>query len=177
VSVNDPIVVKPGLACRLRLTKAIKNLQDGEAYKQPLEVPSCDPNDPRGLVSRTFKFSGKGRNVTIKVTLHAKAMVGLLKALRARRSIQVTQSSDSKYSGSYRSWSQQKTLYDEYHAGIGHRAAHPCTGYHRQGRAIDLYLVSDIERRAMLAVRVDGLRFYDGLSFGDPPHFTLGARG
>jgi hypothetical protein len=177
VSDWEPIKVRPGIACRLRLTKAIKKLEQSEAYRKPLQSPSCVPDDPEGLVSRVFNFAGKGRNVNITVTVHAKVMVGLLRAIRARRSIQVTQSSTSKYSGSYRTYAQQKLLYDEYKAGQGHKAAHPCSGYHRQGRAVDLYLVSWPERQAMLNVRVDGLKFYDGLSFGDPPHFTLGAKG
>ncbi len=173
----EVIKIRPGAVCRLRLTKAIRNLEQSEAYNKPLENPSCDDDDPQGLVSRTFNFKGKGRNTDVEVTLHAKALVGLLKALRARRSIQVTQSSTSKYSGSYRTYAQQLLLYNEYVAEIGYKAAHPCSGYHRQGRAVDLYLVSDREAEAMLSIRVDDLQFYWGISFGDRPHFTLGALG
>lgn len=171
------IEVKPGLVCRARLTAAITRLSLSSAYREPLREPGCDPSDPPGLVTRYFRFNGKGRDVTIGVRLHAKAMVGLLKALRKRRSIQVTQSFDSPYSGSYRTWDQQYKLWYNYKFGNGHKAAHPCYGYHRQGRAVDLYQVTPEERAAMLSVRVDGIRFYDGLSFGDPPHFTLGAKG
>lgn len=147
------------------------------AYRAPLETPSCEPDDPEGLVSRTFHYKGKGRDVNITVTCHAKVMVGLMRAMRKCPSIQVTQSSSNPYSGSYRSYAQQMALWTAYKDGTGHRAAHPCSGYHRQGRALDLYQVTDDERSAMLSVRVDGIPFYDGLSFGDPPHFCLGAKG
>lgn len=173
------IKVKPGLKCRAVLTAHILRLKASRAYRAPLTEPTCKPDTPPGLVTRTFRYPpSKGRGQQdIKVTLHAKAMVGLLKAMKKQRSIRVTASSTSPYSGSYRTYEQQLWLYQEYKAGRGYKAASPCYGYHRRGRAVDLLAVTDAERKAMLSVRVDGLRFYDGLSFGDPPHFTLGARG
>lgn len=170
------IYPRPGLKFQAEATATILKLERSDAYKQPLEAPSCDQGDPRGLVTRLFRFKGKDRDVIIPVKCHARVMVGLLKAMRKCPTIQVTAGSDSVYSGSYRSYYQQKWLYDEYRAGRGYRAAHPCSGYHRQGRALDLRLVTPKEREAMLSVRVKGIRFYDLLPI-DPPHFTLGQRG
>ena len=171
------IEIEPRKTLALRLTPRILALQLSKEYRKPLESPSCDQADPQGLVTRSFHFVGKGRDQIVSVRCHAKTMVGFMKALRKTPTIQVTQSSESKYSGSYRSYDQQKLLYDEYKAGTGHKAAHPCSGYHRQGRALDIYKKTDAEHEAMLAVRVDGHPFFSGEGFGDPPHFTLGAYG
>ena len=171
------IRIEPRKTLALRLTPRIIALQLSREYREPLQSPSCEPDDPRGMVIRSFHYKGKGRDEVIQVRAHAKAMVGLMKAMRRAPTIQITQSSTNKYSGSYRSYAQQKLLYDEYKAGIGNLAAHPCSGYHRQGRAFDLYKKTSAEHAAMLAVRVDGLKFESGVGFGDPPHFTLGAYG
>lgn len=167
---------RKGLKWQAEATAAIARLIISAAYRAALTSPTCAHDTPAGLVSREFHFTGKGRDVVVRVTLHAKAMVGLLKAMRACPSIQITASSTSKYSGTYRSWAQQNELRQDYLHGTGHLAADPCDGYHRRGRAADLLQVQADERRAMLAVRVGGLRFYDLLP-QDPPHFTLGVRG
>ena len=171
------IEIEPRKTLALRLTPRILALQLSKEYRKPLESPSCDQADPQGLVTRSFHFVGKGRDQIVSVRCHAKTMVGFMKALRKAPTIQVTQSSESKYSGSYRSYDQQKLLYDEYKAGTGHKAAHPCSGLHRQGRALDLYKLTGEETEAMTAVRVSGIKFYHGVVFGDPPHYTLGAYG
>ena len=108
-------------------TVAILRLEASAAYRAPLESPSCSSDDPAGLVTRTFHFTGKGRDWEVDVRCHAKVMVGFLKALRKRPSIQVTQSSTSRYSGSYRNWDQQYSLWYDYTYGDGYRAAHPCS--------------------------------------------------
>ena len=162
---------------KLKATAAIARLMVSKAYRQPLQAPSCEPDDPPGLVHRTFRYRD-GREV--KVKCHAKVMVGLLKAMRKEPGIEVTASYDSPYSGSYRTWDQQNWLYQRYLNG-GPRAASPCRGYHRQGRALDLLNNTPAEDQAMASVRVrDGLRhlkFYHGAAFGDPRHWTLGALG
>jgi hypothetical protein len=177
---SNVLTPRKGLKWKAEATAAILKLEAGAAYRAPLTEPTCAHDDPPGLVTRQFHFTGKGRDIVLPVRCHAKVMVGLLKALRKCPSIQVTASSTSVYSGSYRSWGQQNWLRQEYLAGRGHRAADPCYGYHRRGRALDLRLVTDEEREAMLSVRVRAgrrqLRFYDLLPI-DPPHFTLGARG
>jgi len=162
---------------QIKLTAAISKLEKSAAYKAPLENPSCDKNNPPGLVTRSFKYLREGRATVVLVTCHAKVMVGLLKAMRKEPGIQVTASSASMYSGSYRTWDQQNTLYQMYRAGTGYKAASPCLGYHRQGRALDLLETTKAEQDAVESVRVDGLRFYNGAGFGDPRHNTLGAYG
>jgi hypothetical protein len=165
------------LRLKVKLPLAIARLERTVAYKKPLEDPSCDKGDPKGLISRTFKYKRGGDPVVVKVTCHAKVMVGYLKALRKETGIQVTVSSDSMYSGSYRTWDQQNTLYTMYKNGTGYMAAHPCSGYHRQGRALDILDATKAEQQAINSVRVDGLRFFNGAGFGDPRHNTLGAYG
>ena len=162
---------------KLKLPGAIRKLEKSVAYRKPLENPSCDKDHPQGLISRTFKYKRAGDPVVVTVTCHAKVMVGYLKALRKEPGIQVTVSSASMYSGSYRSWEQQNTLYVMYKNGTGYLAAHPCEGYHRQGRALDFLNNTTAEQRAIEEVRVDGLRFFNGAGFGDPRHNTLGAYG
>jgi hypothetical protein len=169
--------IRPGLACAAELTAAISRLRLSKKYKEPLVSPSCRTDDPPGLVVRRFHFKGKGRDVVIDVKLHAKVMVAFLKALRKCRTIQVTQSYTSTYSGSYRTYEQQNTLYQRYISGTGYKAANPCHGYHRTGRAVDLFQVTDEEAAAMQSVREDGKRFYWGKVFGDPPHFSYGELG
>ena len=165
------------LRLKVKLPGAISKIEGSDAYKAPLESPSCDRGEPRGLITRTFKYKRDGDPVVVKVTCHARVMVGYLKALKREPGIQVTVSSDSMYSGSYRTWDQQSTLYNMYKNGTGYLAAHPCSGYHRQGRALDILNASGAEQRAIDDVRVDGLRFYNGAGFGDPRHNTLGAYG
>jgi len=162
---------------QIKMTAAISRLEKSAAYKAPLEIPSCDRDHPAGLITRTFKYKRDGDPTVVVVTCHAKVMVGLLKAMRKEPGIQVTASSTSMYSGSYRTWDQQNTLYQMYKAGTGYKAAHPCYGYHRQARALDLLDNTRDENAAMASVRVDGLRFYNGAGFGDPRHWTLGAYG
>jgi len=165
------------LRLKVQLTAAISKLENSAAYKTPLESPSCDRGDPGGLVIRTFKYKRDGDPVVVRVECHAKVMVGYLKALKREPGIQVTVSSDSVYSGSYRTWDQQSALYTMYKNGTGYKAAHPCLGYHRQGRALDCLENTPAEQSALEDVRVDGLRFYNGAGFGDPRHNTLGAYG
>lgn len=162
---------------QIKLTAAISRLEKTAAYKAPLEIPSCDRDHPAGLITRSFKYKRDGNAAVVLVTCHAKVMVGLLKAMRKEPGIQVTVSSTSMYSGSYRTWDQQNTLYQMYRAGTGYKAASPCLGYHRQGRALDLLETTKAEQDAVESVRVDGLRFYNGAGFGDPRHNTLGAYG
>ena len=162
---------------KLKLPGAISKLEKSDAYRKPLESPSCERDHPQGLIVRTFKYKRDGDPVVVAVTCHAKVMVGYLKALKREPGIQVTTSSTSMYSGSYRSWDQQNTLYQMYKNGTGYKAAHPCLGYHRQGRALDFLNNTAKEQNAVDEVRVDGLRFYIGAGFGDPRHNTLGAYG
>ncbi len=159
---------------KIKARAAIAKLVLSKAYRKPLESPSCEHDDPEGLVTRTFRY--KGRSDTI-VRCHAKVMVGLLKAMLRAPTIQITASSVSVYSGSYRSWDQQNWLYQEYLAGRGYKAAHPCAGYHRQGRALDVLGATPSEEKAMTAVRVSGKKFYAGEVFGDDPHWSFGALG
>ncbi len=169
---------RQGPKWQLEAAAAILRIQASAAYRTPLTNPSCSQAEPPGLIVRNFHFTGKGRDVTIAVKLHAKMMVALLKALRLCTTIQVTQPYTNAYSGCYRSFAQQNYLYQNYihHVAGSHLAANPCNTYHRTGRAADLFEVTAAERAAMLAVRVSGLRVYDLLP-QDPPHFTLGARG
>ena len=161
------------LAFKVKAATSIAKLATSKAYKKPLEPPSCDPGDPAGLVTRSFRYKTR----VLRVKCHAKVMVGLLKAMLKEPTIEVTADSESRFSGSYRTWDQQSNLYREYQNGTGHKAAHPCLGYHRQGRALDLLAATDAEKRAMSSVRMSGLRFYNGESFGDPPHWNLGILG
>ena len=169
---------RKGLKWKAEATAAILRLEASAAFRTPLTEPSCSHADPPGLVVRVFRFTGKGRDWNVAVKLHAKTMVGLLKAMRKCPSIQVTQPYTSAYSGCYRTYAQQAWLRDQYLHHGGKLAADPCDGEHRTGRSGDLYLVTIDERGAMLSVRVgrQELRFYDLLP-QDPPHFTLGERG
>jgi len=171
---------RTGPKWKVEATVAIARLEASAAFRTPLTDPSCTHADPKGLVVRRFHFKGKGRNITMDVKLHAKAMVGLLKALRKCPTIQVTQGYTSAYSGCYRSFTQQNTLYQAYihHAPGSHLAANPCDTYHRTGRAFDLLEPTAEERATMLSVRVgiQRIRFFDLLP-QDPPHMCLGARG
>jgi hypothetical protein len=168
---------RKGLKWKAEATAAIIKLMASDAYREPLSSPHCGDWTPPGLVTRRFHFKGKGRDLTLDVTLHAKMMVGLLKAMRACPSIQV-----AGPLASYRSYETQYHLWYAWthHLPGSHLAANPCYGYHRCGRACDLYNVTAAERKAMLAVRVKAgkgsLRLYDLLP-QDPPHFTLGVRG
>lgn len=162
---------------QIKLTAAITRIEKSAAYKAPLETPSCERDNPAGLITRSFKYKRDGDPTVVVVTCHAKVMVGLLKAMRKEPGIQVTVSSTSMYSGSYRTWDQQNTLYQMYKNGTGYKAANPCLGYHRQGRALDCLENTKAEQDALESVRVEGLRFYNGAGFGDPRHNTLGAYG
>jgi LAS superfamily LD-carboxypeptidase LdcB len=163
-------------ALMAQLSLNIARLRVSRAFRAPLTKPSCAKDTPPGLVHRTFHYKDD-RKVT--VTCHAKVMVGLMRAMRQSPGIEVTASSDSAYSGSYRSYQQQFDLYQAWiqKAPGAHKAADPCFGYHRRGRALDILNASDKDKAAMTAVRVAGERFENGASFGDPPHWTLGALG
>jgi LAS superfamily LD-carboxypeptidase LdcB len=161
-------------ALMAQLSLNIARIRVSRAFRAPLTKPSCDKDTPPGLVHRTFRYKD-GR--TVEVTCHAKVMVGLMRAMRQSPGIEVTASSDSAYSGSYRSWQQQNDLYVAYKAGTGHKAADPCFGYHRRGRALDILNASDKDKAAMSSVRVAGERFYNGADFGDPPHWSWAAHG
>jgi hypothetical protein len=157
-----------------RLDKEIKAIRGSKEFDKPLTEPSCKHDFPPGLVRRTFIYRN-GRRCTVKC--HAKLMVALMRAMKEAPTIEVTASSDSMYSGSYRSWSQQNTLYQLYIQGKGYKAADPCYGYHRRGRALDILNASAKEAKALAQVRVSGLQLYNGSSFGDPPHWSLGEKG
>jgi hypothetical protein len=173
-----PIDCRKNLVLMPRITFAIARIKAGPAYKAPLTQPSCSHDDPPGLISRTFIFrDGTKSGRAVVVTCHAKVMVGFLRALRKAPGLSVTASSTSKFSGSYRTWAQQNELYQDYKNGNGHKAADPCHGFHRRGRALDILNASPKENAAMASVRVDGLKFYHGDVFGDPPHWTLGTLG
>lgn len=157
-----------------QLDKEIAKLRTSRAFRRPLREPSCSRLPPPGMVTRTFRYRD-GRLCTVK--LHAKVMVALMRAMKEAPTIEITASADSAYSGSYRSYAQQKALHDAYVSGTGHRAADPCTGYHRCARAIDVLNASEREKDALLGVRVAGDQFYNGASFGDPPHYSWAAKG
>lgn len=169
-----PIDTSENLKLQARLDEEIKKLRASDAFDKPLTEPSCKHDTPPGLVTRRFKYRD-GRTISVKC--HAQVMVALMRAMKEAPTIEVTASSDSMYSGSYRSWSQQNTLYELYKAGKGYKAADPCFGYHRRGRALDILDASDKEKAALLDVRVSGEQFYNGESFGDPPHYSFGAKG
>jgi hypothetical protein len=162
----------------LEATAAIARIQAGGAYITRLTNPSCSQAEPPGLIVRTFHFTGKGRDVTFQVKLHAQMMVALLKVLRKNPGIQVTQPWTSAYSGCYRTFTTQDNLYEAWihHAPGSHLAANPCSTYHRTGRAVDCYMMDAQERADWSDVRIAGLRVYP-LYPQDPPHVTLGARG
>lgn len=169
------IDTRHNIALKARLHMNIVALRASRNYRRPLQEPSCSPDTPAGLVHRTFRYRD-GR--VCEVAAHAKAMVGLMRAMLQAPTIEVTQPASSPYSGSYRTFQQQNSLYQAYLNGDGHRAANPCSGYHRQGRAFDLVQpLSPREHDAMASVRVEGERFFNGLSFDDPAHWTLGALG
>ncbi len=168
------IDTRRNIPLNLRLHAEIARLRTSRDYRRPLQEPSCARDTPPGLVSRTFHYRD-GRIVEVK--LHAKVMVGLMRAMLRAPGIMVTADADSPYSGSYRSFEQQAWLRDQYLHHGGHQAADPCDGYHRQARAVDLDPLSVKEKRAMEDVRVDGQQFFNGASFGDPPHWSFGAKG
>lgn len=154
-------------------TAAIARLEVSAAYRAPLSGPHCGEWTPAGLVTRTFRFTGKGRDIVLPVTCHAKMMVAMFKVLRKCPSYQVGGSL-----ASYRTFTMQNNLYQAWihHAEGSHRATSPCYGYHRCGRALDAFYMAAEEREAWTTVRVGGLRCYD-LGDIDPPHVTLGTRG
>jgi hypothetical protein len=164
------------LKVNARLTAAIAKLSLTKAYRAPLSTPHCGDWTPPGLVTRRFHYrSGK----IVDVTFHAKAMMAYLKALRLKKNLQVTNSTN----GSYRTYALQNGLYQAYinHEPDSHLAANPCYGYHRCGRAGDLDDLDNDNRKsqekAMTSVRVAGMRFYHGDVFGDPPHYSFGVLG
>lgn len=129
-----------------------------------------DQRTEKRLVTRSFVYRGKGRQVTVAVRLQPKVMARLLKAMKTTPTVQVTQPHTSPYSGSFRSHEQQKALYDAYKAGTGHLAAPPYSSAHELGVAIDTYYPTERERAALLDVG-----FFDLLP-QDPPHFAFGRR-
>lgn len=158
-----------------RLDQEIKKLRGSRKFRAALVKPSCSHRTPPGLVRRTFRYRD-GR--VVEVRAHAKVMVGLMEAMRDAPTLEVTATATSRYSGSYRSYAQQSELYEAYIGGWGHKAANPCSGYHRCGRAFDLVQpLSEREDEAMTKVRVDGKRFFNGASFGDPAHWSFGDLG
>jgi LAS superfamily LD-carboxypeptidase LdcB len=171
---QSTIDTRKNRALMAQLSLNIARLRVSRAFRKPLTNPSCEKDTPPGLVHRTFKYKD-GR--VVKVTCHAKVMVGLMRAMKKAPGIEVTASSDSPYSGSYRTFDQQNSLYQAYKAGTGHRAAGPCFGYHRRGRALDILSATQKEKDALASVRVAGERFYNGADFGDPPHWSFGAHG
>jgi len=167
------VTPRKGPKFKAEATKLILKLMASSEYRKPLSTPHCGEWTPAGLVAFDFHFTGKGRDVTIHVILHAKMMVALLKVLRACPTFQVAGSL-----ASYRSYNTQYNLWYAWthHYKDSHLAANPCYGYHRCGRACDGYEVTDEERKTWLSVRVAGMRCYDLLP-QDPPHFVLGVRG
>jgi hypothetical protein len=161
---------------KVEATAAIARLEASAAFRAPLSTPHCGEWTPPGLVTRRFHFKGKGPDVIVDVTLHAKMMVALFKALRKYPTIQV---SGTAY-GSYRTYASQYALWRAWvnHLPGSHLAANPCFGFHRCGRSVDNYQMTQVEREAWLSVRVgrQGIRVYDLLP-EDPPHVTLGERG
>lgn len=153
----------------------ILRLRASKAYRQRLtKLPINPGQEIPGIVHRTFRYRD-GR--TVLVTCHARVMVAYMRALKKQPTIEVTASSDSMYSGSFRTWEQQQTLYVAYITGHGHKAAQPGFGYHQTGRALDILDASAGERQAMLEVRDQGDQFYNGAVFGDPPHYSFGELG
>ena len=169
-----PIDTSKNIPLQERLDAEIKKLRGSRAFDKPLREPSCTKTTPPGLVRRRFKYRD-GRVVTVRC--HAQLMVALMRAMKDAPTIEVTASSDSAYSGSYRTFAQQDALYKAYMNGTGHKAANPCTGYHRCGRALDILNASDKEETALEQVRVSGEQLYHGDVFGDPPHWSYGALG
>lgn len=169
-----PIDTSENRELMARLDQEIARLRKSRAFGKPLREPSCAKTTPPGLVRRKFRYRD-GRVCVVRC--HAQLMVALMRAMKEAPTIEVTASADSAYSGSYRSWSQQNALYQAYQAGTGHRAANPCSGYHRCGRALDILNASLKEKAALESVRVAGQQLYNGESFGDPPHWSYGAKG
>jgi len=153
-----------------------KHIAELVAFGQPLTEPHCGVWTPVGLVARTFNYRS-GRSVMVRC--HAKVMVAYLKALAIDQTIEVTASATSRFSGSYRTFEQQNSLFQDFihHVPGSHKAADPCDGYHRTGRALDIHEVTDKQAETMESVRVDGRRFFHGDVFGDPPHFSFGELG
>lgn len=160
---------------KARLEAEIKQLKNGRMFDKPLTEPSCSHADPPGLVRRTFKY--RDERICV-VRCHAQVMVALMEAMLEAPTLAVTATATSQFSGSYRTWKQQNDGYQAYLAGTGYKFANPCFGYHRRGRAFDLVQpLSERENEAMLKVRVKGNQFYNGASFGDPAHWSFGAKG
>lgn len=117
------------------------------------------------LIQRAFEFAG-GRRAVVRLT--RVAFVNLLRALRdVPRGIEV--GFGSAYFASWRSWSMQSQLYNNYRAG-GPLAAPPGRSWHHRC-SVDLGLRTEEGRAAMLE------HGFEDLLPQDPPHFTFGRRG
>ncbi len=143
-----------------RRVQALKTKLGAVIYERCAEETSL------GLVVRQFHYRGKGRDVVVKVKLQPAPMLALLEAMGQCPSIQVTQSFDNDYSGSFRSHELQERRYKAYKDGTGNLAAPPCSSWHEAGVAVDVYNATAQEREAMKSVG-----FYDYLP-NDPPHFS-----
>jgi hypothetical protein len=153
-----------------------QHIADSVAFRQPFTEPHCGEWTPVGLVARTFHYRN---DRTVTVRCHAKVMVAYLKALGEDETIEVTATSSSRFSGSYRTFDQQNDLFQDFknHVPGSHLAADPCDGFHRTGRALDIREVTDHQAETMESVRLEGERFFWGISFGDRPHFSFGVLG
>ena len=153
-----------------------KHIAESAAFGQPFTEPHCGEWTPVGLVVRTFNYRS---DRTVTVRCHAKVMVAYLKALGDDETIEVTATASSRFSGSYRTFDQQNSLFQDFVNEVpgSHKAADPCDGFHRSGRALDIREVTDEQAETMEAVRLDGERFFWGISFGDRPHFSFGVLG
>lgn len=159
-----PIEVRPHETFADRVHDRVLALQKSA---KPLIFERCEPESSLNLIVREFHYEGKGRDVLVRVKLQAAAMVGLLQAMTQLPSIQVTQSFDNDFSGSFRSHELQKKRFEAFQAGTGHRAAPPCHSWHEAGLAVDLFNPPEEERAAMKAAG-----FFDFLP-EDPPHFSF----
>lgn len=158
-----------------QLDRKVKTLRESRHYEAPLSEPHCGEWTPPGLVVVRLRYPNDDVS---RVKLHAKAMCLYLRVLKDAAYCEVTTDFASPYSGTYRSFTQQNRLYLSYKAGTGHKAANPCSGYHRCGRAIDLRNgIMPLVEEAMTGRQEDGLRFYHGDVFGDPPHYSFGELG
>ena len=153
-----------------------KHIAESDAFGRPFTEPHCGKWTPVGLVARTFNYRS---DRTVTVRCHAKVMMLYLKALEIDPTIEVTADASSRFSGSYRTFDQQNTLFQDFvnHVPGSHLAADPCDGFHRTGRALDIREVKDKQAETMESVRLEGERFFWGISFGDRPHFSFGVLG
>jgi hypothetical protein len=158
-----PIDTRPYDTFEDRIEKRVAAL---ERIVGPVVYDRCAKESSLGLVVRELHYQGKGRDVVVKVKLQPAVMLALLEAMEVRPSIQVTQSFNNDYSGSFRTHALQKKRYEAYKGGTGNRAAPPCSSWHEAGVAVDLYKGTPQEREAMKSVS-----FYDYLP-EDPPHFS-----